>query len=240
MFMDRTKLFEEFLAECKNRKEWSGQGNPNADILIIGKEPHNGELIKEKEKIQEKLQKQEDICRGEFGKAPRDGNYRTWSNYQKLIEKVYSDREFDPRLFDFEKYAFTTELNTIFRPKAVLDEETKSNINKRLCFFKDSEFINSFPVIILACNNFISNDKERGFIINDTFGVKFDDELDSNGKPKGKHEEKTRGHWFYTHHGDNGKKLVIHTRQLSFLFDYSLIEHMANEIRVHLSKLGLI
>ena len=240
MFMDRTKLFEEFLAECKNRKEWSGQGNPNADILIIGKEPHNGELIKEKEKIQEKLQKQEDHCRsGVWGTAPRKGN-PTWSNYQNLIEEVYSDRKFDPRLFDFEKYAFTTELNTIFRPKAVLDEETKSNINKRLRFFKDSEFINSFPVILLACNNFISNDKERGFIINDTFGVKFDDEPDSNGIPKGKHEEKNRGHWFYTHHGDNGKKLVIHTRQLSFLFDYSLIEHMANEIRDHLSKLGLI
>ena len=59
-------------------------------------------------------------------------------------------------------------------------------------------------------------------------------------KPKGKHEEKTRGHWFYTHHGDNGKKLVIHTRQLSFLFDYSLLEHITDEIKEHLRKLGLI
>ena len=238
--MDREKLFEKFLEDCKNRKEWCGQGNPNADILIIGKEPHNDYFISDEEKITRRLLEQENICRSGFGEAPRDSKNPTWCNYQMLIEEVYSDRKFDPRLFDFEKYAFTTELNTIFRPKAVLDEETKSNINKRLRFFKDSEFTNSFPVIILACNNFISNDKERGFILNDTFGVKFDDELDSNGKPKGKHEEKTRGHWFYTHHGDNGKKLVIHTRQLSFLFDYSLIEHMANEIRDHLSKLGLI
>ena len=241
MIMDRTNLFEEFLAECKNRKEWSGQGNPNADILIIGKEPHNSDLITDVEEIIKRLQEQEDICRNGFGEAPRDSQNPTWCNYQMLVENIYgSQREFNPGLFDFEKYAFTTELNTIFRPKAVLDEETKSNINKRLRFFKDSEFINSFPVIILACNDFISNDKERGFIINDTFGVKFDDELDSNGKPKGKHEEETRGHWFYTHHGDNGKKLVIHTRQLSRLSDPFLIKHMANEIRVHLKKLGLI
>ena len=203
--MDREELFEIFLTECKNRKEWSGQGNPNADILIIGKEPHNDVLIKEKEKIQEKLQEQEGRCRsGVWGTAPRNPQNPTWCNYQMLIENVYGPhRVFNPRLFDFEKYAFTTELNTIFRSKAVLDAETKKNINERLLFFKESKFINSFPVIILACNNFISNDKERGFILNDTFGVKFDDELDSNGKPKGKHEEKTRGHWFYTHHGDN-------------------------------------
>lgn len=231
--MDREESFEKFLKECKNRKEWSGQGNPNADILIIGKEPHNGELIKGKEKIQEKLQKQEDHCRsGVWGTAPRKGN-PTWSNYQNLIEEVYSDRKFDPRLFDFEKYAFTTELNTIFRPKAVLDEETKSNINKRLRFFKDSEFINSFPVIVLACNDFISNDEPRGFLINNTFGVKYD------GDSSGKHQY-SRGHWFYTHHSDNEEKLVIHTRQLSFLFDKNLLPRLAEEIRAHLKKLGLI
>lgn len=158
---------------------------------------------------------------------------KTWCNYQKLIENVYRPKEFNPELFDFEKYAFTTELNTIFRPKAVLDDITKNNINKRLRFFKDSEFINSFPVIVLACNNFISNN-EKGFFINETFGVEYD------GESKGKHQEKTRGHWFYTHHSDNGEKLVIHTRQLSFLFDYSLLNHLAEEIKEHLIKLGLI
>lgn len=234
--MDRTKLFEEFLVECKNRKEWSGQGNPNADILIIGKEPHNDNLITDEEEIKRRLQEQEDHCRsGVWGTASRDPKNRTWCNYQMLIENVYGpQRKFNSGLFDFEKCAFTTEMNTIFRPKAVLDAETKNNINKRLRFFKDSEFIKSFPVTILACNNFISNDKERGFLINNTFGVKFD------GKEKGEHKEKARGHWFFTHHSDNGEKLVIHTRQLSFLFNYSLIEHMANEIKVHLTKLGKI
>lgn len=233
--MDRERLFEKFLEECKNRNEWCGQGNPNADILIIGKEPHNDYFVTDQKEIQKRLQNQDDICRSGFGEAPRNKKNPTWSNYQKMIEEVYGQkREFNPELFDFEKYAFTTELNTMFRPKAVLDAETKRNINERLRFFKDSEFIKSFRVIILACNNFISNDKERGFLINNTFGVKFD------GKPSGEHKENTRGHWFYTHHSDDGEKLVIHTRQLSFLFDYSLLEHMANEIRDHLTKLGLI
>ena len=241
--MNREKLFEEFLRECKNREKWSGQGNPNADILIIGKEPYNEVLITDNEKIQEKLDTQEAICRSKnFGAAIFDKKNKTWCNYQMLIENVYRpEREFKPGLFDFEKYAFTTELNTIFRPKAVLDAETRKSINERLCFFKNSEFIKSFPVIILACGNFIPNDEKKGFLINTTFGVNYDIEPDSKGKPRGEHKDDYKsGHWFYTHHGDNGRKLVIHTRQLSFLFDKSFIKDMAKEIRDHLKKLGLI
>ncbi len=234
--MDREKLFEEFLKKCKSRIEWSGQGNPNSDILIIGKEPYNKVLITDKEKIQEKLEKQDVICRsGIFGTATRDPNNKTWCNYQMLIEKVYRPEiEFNPGLFDFEKYAFTTELNTIFRPKAVFDAETRNNINERLRFFKDSEFINSFPVIVLACNKFITNDPQRGFYINNTFGVTYD------GDTRGKYKDYIPGHWFYTHHSDDGETLVIHTRQLSFLFDNSFIKDMASVIRKHLAKLGLI
>lgn len=240
--MNREIKFEEFLEKCKNRREWSGQGNPNADILIIGKEPYNKVLIADTEKIEE-LKKQEGRCRsGIFGTATLDPKNKTWCNYQMLIEKIYRpEREFKPGLFDFEKYAFTTELNTIFRPKAILDVETRNNIKERLRFFKDSEFIKSFPVILLACGNFVSNDEKSNYIINNTFGVEYDIELDSKGKPMGEHKEMYKsGHWFYTHHGDNGKKLVIHTRQLSFLFDNSFIKDMATVIREHLRKLGKI
>ena len=235
--MDREKSFEEFLEECKNCREWSGQGNPNADILIIGKEPYNADMITDEVKIQEKLQTQEDICRSGYGEAPRNANNPTWYNYQKLIEEVYKNRrEFNPELFDFEKYAFTTELNTIFRPKAVLDDKTRNNINERLLFFKESEFIKSFPVIVLACNNFISNDKKRGFFINNTFDVEFDGEL------KGWHKNKKGKPWFTTHHSK--EKLVIHTWQFSLRFTTPedrewLINEMASVIRDHLRKLGL-
>ena len=54
--MDREKvLFEKFLEDCKNRKECCGQGNPNADILIIGKEPHNDYFVSDEEEITKRL-----------------------------------------------------------------------------------------------------------------------------------------------------------------------------------------
>lgn len=36
--MDREVLFEEFFNECEKNNQIYGQGNPKADILIIGKE----------------------------------------------------------------------------------------------------------------------------------------------------------------------------------------------------------
>lgn len=223
--MDREELFEKFLKECKIRRKWSGQGNPNADILIIGKEPYNADLITDEVKIQEKLQTQEDICRSGYGEAPRDAKNPTWYNYQKLIEEVYKNRrEFNPKLFDFEKYAFTTELNTTFRPKAVLDAKTRNNINERLHFFKESKFIQSFPVIILACGGYIrNNDKVRE--IDNTFHVEFCQEY-------GNKESKNR---FWTHFDKNDpRKLVIHTRQLSNWVTKEMIYKMASVIREHL------
>lgn len=69
--MDREKLFEEFLEDCKNRKEWCGQGNPNAHIMIIGKEPYVG-LKTNPISLQEELQRQYERCkRGDFGNAKR-------------------------------------------------------------------------------------------------------------------------------------------------------------------------
>lgn len=239
--MDREKLFDEYIEECMNRNEWCGQGNPNAHILIIGKEPYNNYLITDQGEIQRKLQFRYNLCRSRnYGKGARDNN-STWRNYQKLIEQTFPKKIFDPKVFSFEECAFTTELNTVFRPQAALDEETIKNINKRLAFFKDSSFINSFPVIVLACGKFISNNEECGFLINRTFGVKYDIEASSNGKPDGEHNDKYKsGHWFYTHHSDNGEKLVIHTRQLSNLFDYSILEDMAKVISAHLTNLGLL
>ena len=62
--MDREELFEKFL---EDRKECCGQGNPNADILIIGKEPHNDYFVSDEEEITKRLLEQENICRSGFG-----------------------------------------------------------------------------------------------------------------------------------------------------------------------------
>lgn len=235
--MGRERLFEKYLEECKNRNEWCGQGNPNAHILIIGKESYNKDLITNPIILQEKLQCQYELCKsGDFGNAKRNKN-PTWSNYQLLIEKVYGPQiEFNPELFDFEKYAFTTELSSIPRKNSNYTE-AKSSIKDRLLFFEKSEFIKPFPVIILACGGYIrNNDKVRE--IDDTFHVTFS-----------KRYEK-KGIWFCTHYDDINapKKLVIHTWQFSLRCTKRedrewLIDEMASVIREHLDhlkKLGKI
>lgn len=236
--MDREVLFEKFIKECKERGEICGQGNPNGNILIIGKEPYSSkEIKKEDDEFLRRLLGNYDLCQNKAERdAPRTRNRNpTWANYQRLINP---SPNLNPNVRDFEKKAFTTELNTMFRPKAAFDAETIENLKKRLLFFKDSSFIQSFPVVILACGNFISNDEERGFLINNTFDVRYDIENDSTGKPKGEHKDKYKsGHWFYTHHSENGEKLVIHTRQLSNLRDYQLIDDMATVVKEHLDHL---
>lgn len=230
--MDREKLFKEFLEECKNRREWIGQGNPNADILIIGKESYINALITNQIEIQKKLQEQYERCkRGVFGTATFDPQNKTWCNYQILIKKVYgSQREFNLGLFDFEKYAFTTELSSVPRKQSNYSK-AKSSIQDRLHFFKESKFIQSFPVIILACGGYVRNNDDKVREIDNTFHVEFCQEY-------GNKESKNR---FWTHIDKNDpRRLVIHTRQLSNGVSYEMIDMMASFIRDHLRKYGFI
>lgn len=236
MIMNREKLFEEFINECeKEPLTFCGQGNPNADILIIGKESTDTSEALIRDKIR--------LCRDKVNRdAPRDINSqnKTWCYYQKLIDEIYQRKSEEPNKWDFEKLAFTTEMNNIPSKRSYLTKEIKDGINKRLQFFKDSRFIKSFPVVILACSNYINNDKKNGYQINQTFGVEFDNEPNSDGSPIGEHKKKyPTGFWFYTHHSKDKQKLVIHTVQLSQIQN-DMIKDMANEIRDHLTKLGKI
>ena len=106
--------------------------------------------------------------------------------------------------------------------------------------FEQSKFIQSFPVIVLACVNYIRNQGEGADRqIDNAFDVEFDGEL------KGWHKNQKGKLWFTTHHSKDKRKLVIHTWQFSLRYVNNedrewLIKEMANVIRDHLSKLGLI
>ena len=80
----------------------------------------------------------------------------------------------------------------------------KDSIPQRLRLFKESSFIQEFPIIVLACSNYIKND-DNNREIDDTFQVTFDE--------NGKHHYDACN-WFFTHHSADGKRLLIHTRQL--------------------------
>lgn len=85
--MNRENIFDDYLERCLKREEFCGQGNPNSDILIIGKEPYckiecNEDENRNKRKENYVLCK--DLNRRD---APRDGKQSpTWLNYQYLID----------------------------------------------------------------------------------------------------------------------------------------------------------
>ena len=229
--MDREKLFEEFINECANKPlKFCGQGNPNADILIIGKESTDTS-----DTIESIICRNIELCRNKMERdAPRPiyPKNKTWANYQDLLDEIYNRKSDYDDKWDFEKYAFTTELSSIPRKKSNYSE-AKPSIKDRLRFFEKSEFIKSFPVVILACGGYIKNNyKVRE--IDDTFHVVY-------CKEYGSKESRNR---FWTHiDKKDPRKLVIHTRQFSNGISKDLVKQMAEVIKTHLNhirELGLI
>ena len=256
--MDRNKLFNEFLEECKKNKQICGAGNPYAQILLVGQEHYAKYQIKEdKDKEWEDyLNRYYEYCSIEnnpwIKNDENDNRWRdfqnsspTWRNYQQLINEALPNRlnRSTKGIRDFEFDAFSTELNSIPRPHKTLDSQTKDNVKKRLALFKGSQFIQSFPVILLACGDYISNQGEGADRqIDNAFDVEFDDELNEKGVPKGWHEREKGKLWFTTHHSKDKQKLVIHTRQFSLRYTNKedrewLIKKMADVIRGHLDHL---
>ena len=226
--MDREKLFDEYFRECRveGHEQFCGQGEKNSGILIIGKESTVVTVEENHKRCEE-----ERGC-GVF----RDENKKndTWCNYQTLIDYVYEGIKppKPERKWDFEKYAFTTELNPRESKRTSHpDENTRAAISERLNLFRKSEFIQTFPVVILACSNYIQNKgvgEERQ--IDTTFGVEYCE-----------YREFSRYNKFfihrgeYTYHGKTIKKLVIHTRNLSQNLKRELLPSMAQVIREHLN-----
>ena len=230
--MDREVLFEEFINECEKNNQICGQGNPNADILIIGKESTDT--------CEDALYQNIERCRNKMERdalRPIDPNNKTWANYQNLFDNIYCRKSEFIDKWDFEKFAFTTELSSIPRKNSKYSE-AKPFIQDRLRFFEKSKFIQDFPVIILACGGYIKND-DKVREIDNTFHVEF-------CKEYGSKESKNR---FWTHiDKKDPRKLVIHTRQFSLRYIKKedrvwLIKEMASVIKTHLNhirELGLI
>ena len=66
--------------------------------------------------------------------------------------------------------AFCTELNNVCARHSA--DAPKDTIESKLKLFKEAKFIQSFPVVILACGSYIVN-QGNNRQIDDTFGVTF-------------------------------------------------------------------
>ncbi|GHT72262.1 hypothetical protein AGMMS50262_00410 [Bacteroidia bacterium] len=216
------KLVEEY-----NVDNYIGTGNPNAKILIVGKE---GSCIPEKRRDGEvcftqewdkKIKNDEDI---NF-KYKKDGlkEGHTWNKYQKLHDYIFPEYKKDG-FFNFEERFFTTEMSAIRKKtteEAQKDPKFEEKLKKRKESFFKSEFIQQFPVVILACSNYIkNNDKVRE--IDNLFDVKFVEAFTC--------ERKSKKYSFWTHDNADKTKLVIHTRQLSSDVPEELLEKMGKVI----------
>lgn len=146
---------------------------------------------------------------------------QTWSKYQKLHDLIFLNNlsSSKDKEIDFHNNFFLTEMNNA--PAKFTKKANKKGIPDRKQFFKESVFFQNFPVIILACSNYINGNE-----IEDIFKVNFDEQCGSNKQ------------LFWTHYNSDKTKLVIHTRQLSTNVSNQLLIEIANEIRGFLKKMN--
>ena len=214
------KLVEESLDET-----YIGRGNPNSKILFVGKEyskaNENAEF--DAKYWKDKISKNEAV---HLTHKKEVGEGHTWTKYQHLHDYIFERPKTD--MFNFEELIFTTEMSEIPQKNnrdAHTNPDFLPRLNKRKQEFFKSDFIQNFPVIVLACSDYIKNNDEIREI-DDIFGVHYKEEYEKKIYSK--------SNWYYSHYNDDKTKLVIHTRQLSANVMAELLEDMAKLIRQHL------
>lgn len=232
--IERMQAFEELIRQSEEEQQILGTGNPLAPILIIGKE--SAADVKNEEAIQKH------ICANV--KAVKDCFYNcdlvnlylqprpkhagsTWNIYQKLIDYILYDGQQQREMcspLPFGVWSYITEMNNTASCK------TKNAADRLRPDYFRHRFFMDFPVVILACSNYIQN-THGNWQINDIFQVTYD-------LANGEHSNYSQGNWFYTHRSCDGRRLVIHTRQLSMNVSDDMLRDMANVIRGHLLKWG--
>lgn len=224
-----------------------GTGNPNSKILVVGKEvatdveegldkkletqnlvSFNNNCNDWKKNINEQIS-QENIPNWNGNennplyafkgvKIKKEGH--TWRKYQKLNNWVFDKKNNNE--INFQEDFFITEMSVLpskTTSKAQKISNFKDELKKRKESFLSSDFIQDFPIIILACGNYISAEE-----ITKIFKVNFIEE-------KGNVRQK-----FWIHWNDEKTKLVIHTRQLSANVSNELLLGIASEIKKILNK----
>lgn len=226
--------FKEFVDFCNHNGKYVGWGNPDSKILMVGKESaleepnqfYNDNASMWNERINDGTIME--LCHDikQNANVAKGWGVNTWSKYQKLKDYICNSDGFQKHYVDFSTEMFTTEINDA--PSLRTSRADKSGISDRKELFRTSPFIQNFPVIVLACSNYIqNNDNIRE--IDDIFGVTYD------GDDTGRFLF-NKGNWFYTHHNTSGRKLVIHTRQLSADVKDDMLKQMAEIIKRHLEK----
>lgn len=179
------KYNDNFTNALKSARDYEtiGLGNPDSKILFVGKEA--GIQID----YDEDLQSIKERLKGLHGSAFRWNSNKfdyshnpvklkelsdTWQNYQQLFENIYDEEKWS-EYASFLRKVFTTEMSNL--PTKTTGKAKKNpyfikELMKRKDSFFKTDFIQSFPVVVLACSDYIvNNDKIRE--IDNIFEVKY-------------------------------------------------------------------
>jgi hypothetical protein len=234
--MEYSKEFIDLVKSSKDN-EFIGFGNPKSKILIVGKEAATDWNYKtnakdwlsniENNKAIDDIDKNAIFDPSFATECPefhKEGGC-TWRKYQKLHDFIF-EGSINPnpeREYNFLKNIFITEMGSIPSKRtkeAQQNPDFKKELDKRKTFFQ-SEYINQFPVIVLACGNYIGY-YDNINQIEDTFGVTFDKKYPTTN---------SNAQSFWIHFNKDKPKLVIHTRQLSGSVSDELLEGIASHIK---------
>lgn len=201
-----------------------GFGNPNAKILVVGKElaidPIKNQKAFKEESVENPIHWKKIIESGQvldFNPLfPYDNQYKksggsTWSQYQRLCDLLIDEMHVSENNHFFYNF-FITEANTT--PSKNSPGRENLVFEPRIDFFKSNSFFQNFEVIIVASGGYLHVPQ-----IEDIFDVKEFDR--SQSKPNNK---------FITFKNPKTNGLVISTRQLSTSVSSELMNKIASEI----------
>lgn len=247
------KLIEELNDKCPSNKpefKYIGTGNPQANILIIGKEAAIAKDINReqvKREIASNFEQWKNICKtnkinqsiiptGDFSNYTplypykgqilkidngcNKGTSRTWYNYQKLVNFIYNEE--NNQNIDFHEKVFITEANS--SPCQKTKNANTSSIGFRKKILLKSDFIKSFPITLIAGVGYFKI--EAGYNeIEDIFDVHFKEKKLAGDK-------ESQPYW--THINNQESKILINCYQLSINVSDALLKEIASEIRKYL------
>lgn len=223
-FQKSQELYRIEANKNKPNPYYIGFGNPNAKILILGKEkgfePNNFEQLQYESignpsewkhyidnniLINQESFHQSSLYINAF--RPYTGKMKsghTWSKYNSLVTNFYPQIKKEQN--EFLDYAFISEIN--FEPSR-LSKIKKFNHPDRIDFLK-SDYYKSFNVIICACGGYLTDEQ-----IESIFDVKYE-------KDKSLPNEKFKIF-------RNGERILINTRQLSMNVSNNYLKRISEE-----------
>ncbi len=236
--MERIKeSFKSLVNDCiaNQPNTYIGIGDyENAVILFVGKEGSAEEKSHDEISSAEDWKKVIDgeTCGRKTSESSDKYKYPdrcTWGKYQKLHDYIHPEyKHTAPTGVNFTERIFATEMSDV-RCKNTGTAQKNPMFEERLRIRKENffktDFIQSFPVVVLACSDYIS--KEEICCI---FGVE-----DSCKK-----EVISSKSSFQIYYNPEHTKMVVHTRQLSGSLPDRLLKEIGGKIREFMQKNGLI